>query len=296
MHRAGFVNILGRPNVGKSTLLNALLGERLVIASSKPQTTRHRIFGIHNEEDMQIVFSDTPGIISEPKYNMQAIMNRWAYSVFDDSDVLLLMVDIYEPVSLDEQLKLRLSNLSVPVLLLINKIDQSTEEDVSELVAQWSDIYDWSIIHPVSALQGVGIEPLMDVIKNHIPESPPYFPKDDMSDRPVRFFISEIIREKILELYKQEIPYSCEVQVEQYQEEQKDGEAFTRIEAIVYVNRQSQKAIVIGKGGVAIKRLGIAARESIEEFIGHQIFLRLYVKVREGWRDDETKLRRFGYQ
>lgn len=295
-HRAGFVNILGQPNVGKSTLLNALLGERLVIATSKPQTTRHRIVGIYNHDDYQIVFSDTPGIITEPKYNMQKIMNRWAYSVFEDADLLLLMVDIYEAAGLHEHLLQRMQNLKVPSFLLLNKIDQAkTPEQVPDLLEEWGAVHDFTAIYPISALKGTGIDELRADILERLPESPPYFPKDEMSDRPMRFFISEMIREKILENYKQEIPYSCQVDIESFKEDEKEGKKLIRIEAIIYVNRKTQKSIIIGKGGVAIKKLGIDSRAVIEEFLGCQVYLHLFVKVREGWRDDETKLRRFGY-
>ena len=295
-HRAGFVNILGQPNVGKSTLLNALLGERLVIATSKPQTTRHRIFGIYNHEDYQIVFSDTPGIITEPKYDMQKIMNRWAFSVFEDADLLLLMVDIFELAGLDHELLERLQNANVPVYLIINKIDLAKEGQMEPLLAEWKKSYDYKKIYEISALNGTGIEELKSDILETLPESPAYFPKDEVSDRPMRFFISEMIREKILENYRKEVPYSCQVVVESFKEDKKDGEKLTRIEAIIYVNRKTQKSIIIGNKGSAIKKLGIEARASIEDFIGHHVYLHLFVKVREGWRDDETKLRRFGYQ
>ncbi len=295
-HRAGFVNILGRPNVGKSTLLNALMGERLVIATSKPQTTRHRIFGIYNEDDYQIVFSDTPGIITEPKYNMQKVMNRWAFSVFEDADLLLLMVDIYEDPGLDDQLEGKMRKLKdVPIHLLINKVDQAKEGQAEQLHQAWSEVFDFDKVQLISALHEDGVSDVHEDIIECLPESPPYFPKDELSDRPMRFFISEMIREKILEQYSKEVPYSCQVVIENFKQEEKDGKQFTRIEAIIYVNRKTQKAIIIGKGGQAIKKLGIASRESIQEFLGHQIFLQLYVKVRDGWRDDETKLRRFGY-
>jgi len=224
------------------------------------------------------------------------VMNRWAFSVFEDADLLLLMVDIYEKPSLDPQLEQRLQNLKAPSFLLLNKIDQAkTPEQIPQLLQEWSDQHDFTEIYPISALKGTGVSALKADIIAKLPESPPYFPKDEMSDRPMRFFISEMIREQILENYKQEGPYSCHVDIESFKEDEKDGKKLIRIEAIIYVNRKTQKSIIIGRKGASIKKLGSEARAVIEEFLGCQVYLHLFVKVREGWRDDETKLRRFGY-
>ena len=295
-HRSGFVNIVGRPNVGKSTLMNALLGDKMVITTNKPQTTRHRIIGLLSEDDYQIVFSDTPGLIQQPKYEMQEVMNRYVQSTFEDADIMLFITDANEDYPDDHPLIERLRKLKVPVFLLINKIDTVSPERVDTLKHIWSERMDFTEIIPIAALQGIGLDLLMQKILQHLPEGPPYYPKEILSDRPERFFVSELIREKILLLYHQEIPYSTEVIVERFKQEQtKDGTPLTRIEAWIFVARDTQKGILIGKGGEAIKKLGTLARQEIEKFLGKKVFLELRVKVRKNWRDDPDMLRRLGY-
>ncbi len=297
MHKSGFVNIIGRPNVGKSTLLNALVGERMSIITNKPQTTRHRIFGILSGDDFQIVFSDTPGMIRKPAYKMQEMMNRFAYSTFEDADVMLFVTEPGEKYEDDDPVITRLKSMEVPLLLIINKIDLSTPEAILTLIETWKHRLPVVKILPVSALHQQGTEELLRLIIEYLPEGPAYFPKDQLTDRTERFFASEIIREKILEQYEQEIPYSCEVDIESFKDTAtKTGEPLARISAVIYVARKTQKAILIGKNGEAIKRLGTEARKAIETFLDRKVFLELHVKVRENWRDDEQMLRKFGYQ
>lgn len=296
MHKSGFVNILGRPNAGKSTLLNALLGEKMVIVSPKPQTTRHRILGILNSDDYQIVFSDTPGMIDKPAYKMQEAMSSFIHQTFEDADVLIYLVTPEEKPEDHKDFLARIAFVNVPKLLVLNKIDLIDAEKVAALL----DTYDkTNLFHKylaISAKEQKGIDALLKVIINALPEGPEYFPKDQLTDRPERFFVSEIIREKILELYHQEIPYSCEVGIDEYKEgEGREGDV-TKIRATIYVNRKTQKPIIIGKGGESIKKLGIAARTSIEKFIGTRVHLELFVKIRENWRDDERALKEFGYR
>ena len=293
MHRSGFVNILGYPNVGKSTLLNALLGDRLSIITSKPQTTRHRILGILNEEGYQIVFSDTPGVIDDPSYSMQSAMNKMAYSVVEDADLLLLMTDPYDQYTGEERIFQLLKKHEFPVFLIINKSDLVTGERMEDVKKHWGSIFEPDQIFIISAKEKLGVSDLLNAIVEKLPEGPPYYPKDQLSDRNLRFFVSEIIREKILEQFKQEVPYSCEVVVDEYLEEK---ESITHIHASIYVDRKSQKSILIGKGGTAIKKLGIASRESIEAFLNEKIFLQLKVKVKDNWRDDDRMLKHFGYK
>lgn len=296
-HKSGFVNIIGRPNVGKSTLMNALVGERMSIITNKPQTTRHRIFGILSGDDFQIVFSDTPGMIRNPSYKMHELMNSFVNTTFEDADIMLFVTEMNEKYELDDPVINKLKQITVPLFLIINKIDTATQEKVMDLVAKWNEWVPFTKSIALSALHKQGTEGLLQVIKDHLPEGPEYFPKDQLTDRTERFFVSEIIREKILEQYEEEIPYSVEVGIESYQETQTNkGEPIARIYAVIYVARKSHQAIIIGKNGDAIKRLGTAARKDIEAFIDSKAFLELTVKVRENWRDDEQALRRFGYE
>lgn len=294
-HKAGFVNIIGNPNVGKSTLMNALIGDKLSIITSKPQTTRHRILGIISEEGYQVVFSDTPGIIEDPSYGMHSSMNRFAFSSFEDADLLMLVIDKYEEYDGTETVISSLKKVSTPKFLIINKSDLATDEEVEEIKEYWKGIVSFDEVHVISALNKDKTDVLLEKIVERLPENPPYYPVDQMSDRSERFFVSEIIREKILQQYKQEIPYSCEVVVDQFIDEEKKGEPFSSIYASIYVDRKSQKPIVIGRGGSQIKKLGIAARADIEQFLDRKIFLELKVKIKDGWRNDERTLKHFGY-
>ena len=296
VHKSGFVNIIGQPNVGKSTLMNALMGDRLSIITSKPQTTRHRILGLLSDEDFQIVFSDSPGIIETPHYGMQKSMNKFAYSSFSDADVLMFVIDLYEDYEGEEKVIRLLKESTVPTMLLINKVDLDKDGRLEAVREKWAALDICDTTYEISALNKEGTEELLADILKHLPEGPAYYPKDQISNKSVRFFISEIIREKILIQYKQEIPYSCEIIVEEYKESELHGKPFAHIFASIYVSRKTQKSILIGKGGQAIKKLGIAARESIQDFVGHQVFLETKVKVKEGWRDDEKQLKYFGYQ
>ncbi len=296
MHKAGYVNIVGYPNVGKSTLMNALLGDRLSIMTSKPQTTRHRILGIYNDDDYQIVFSDTPGIIDDPSYKMQSVMNQQALSTLEDADLMILLTDPYDNYDGSEPLIQSLQNRDFPLIIAINKIDISEEERITEIQAHWQSITKAEEIVAISALEKIGVPHLLDRIKTFIPESPPYFPKDQLSDKNLRFFVSEIIREKILLQFKKEVPYSCEVIIEDFKERDADEQNITKIRAAIYVSRKTQKSILIGKGGAAIKKLGIESRKSIEEFLDDNVYLELNVKVKENWRNDDRHLKHFGYQ
>ncbi len=294
-HKSGFVNILGKPNVGKSTLLNAMIGEKLSIITHKPQTTRHRIIAILNEDNYQIVFSDTPGYIDQPAYKMQHAMNGFALSTFEDADILLLMTDASDDPGIDESLLNRIMNLEVPKYLLINKIDLVTQETVQQRIAWWESRIKFNETIAISAINGLGISYLIEKIVLDLPEGPPYYPKDQFTDRTERFFVSEIIREKILELYHEEIPYSCEVNVMEFKEGTARNGPIVRISAEIIVARNTQKSILIGKGGAAIKQLGIAAREGIQSFLDSPVFLELFVKVKENWRDDDRSLKSYGY-
>lgn len=290
-HKAGYVNIIGKPNVGKSTLMNALVGEKISIITSKAQTTRHRILGIVNGEDFQIVFSDTPGIIKKPAYKMHEIMNQYIKVAFIDADLILYVVDITDK-KIDEETTERIKAMDVPVFVLLNKIDLSNQEEVEKAVAYWSEAIPQATVFPISAKHEANIQYVLENIIKKLPECPPYFPKDELTDRSMRFFITEIIREKILLNYQQEIPYSVEVVVDAYEESQN----LINIKATIFASRESQKAILIGKGGSAIKKTGIMARADIEEFTGKKIFLDLRVKVDKDWRDNEEELRHFGYE
>ena len=289
-HKAGFVNIIGNPNVGKSTLMNAFVGERLSIITSKAQTTRHRILGIVNDEQHQIVFSDTPGVMN-PSYKLQENMMDFVHGAFQDADILLYLVETGEKGLKDEKLFERLKNTDLPILLLLNKIDRVEQDFVKEQILFWKELLPNSEIHPISALNKFNLDLVMARIKTLLPISPPYFEKDALTDKPERFFVSETIREKILKYYKKEIPYSVEIEVEEFFDE----EDIIKIRAIIFVARESQKGIVIGHKGRALKKVGSLARRDMEAFFDKKIFLDLYVKVNKDWRDDDKQLKRFGY-
>ena len=292
-HKAGFVNIVGNPNVGKSTLMNSLVGERLSIITSKAQTTRHRIMGIVNGEDFQIVYSDTPGVL-KPNYKLQEQMLEFSRSALVDADVLLYVTDVQDSPDknadfLDKVKRMAASNTKV--FLIINKIDLTTQETLDNLVEYWHKQLPEAQIFPISAQEKFGVDQLFEAIKAALPECPPFFDKDQLTDKPARFFVDEIIREKVLLNYEKEIPYSVEVEVESFKEE----ENIIRISAIIYVERDSQKGIIIGKAGSALKRVGSQARRDIEAFFGKQVFLQLFVKVDKDWRSSQSRLRHYGY-
>lgn len=295
IHKSGFVNIVGNPNVGKSTLMNAMMGEKMSIITSKPQTTRHRIFGLLNEDDYQIIFSDSPGIIDTPQYGMQSSMNKFAFSSFEDADIVLFVTDIFEHYAGDEKIIQALKDCTVPKYLIINKSDLDKDNRIPDLTTKWQNLIEFDKTFIISAEKQINTEMLLQQILENLPENPPYYPKDDLSDRSERFFTSEIIREQILKLYKQEIPYSCEVVITRFKEEEKNGEPMLMIYADIYVDRKSQKPILIGKGGTAIKKLGIEARQGIEAFFMKRVYLDLNIKIKENWRNDELMLRYFGY-
>lgn len=288
-HKAGFVSIIGKPNVGKSTLMNRLIGQSLSIVTPKAQTTRHRIKGILNDPDFQIVFSDTPGIL-EPHYLLQEKMMDFVKESLKDADAVLYISDLSEAYG-DEDLVKRLQSIEVPLVVVINKIDQSSTDEVNKLVHGWKKKVNPAAIVPVSALNDFNVTQVKDTLLSLLPEAPAYFPKENLSDASERFFVSEIIREKIFMHYQQEIPYSTEVGIEDFKEENK----IIRINAVIFVERDSQKGILIGKGGESIKRIGSEARKDIEAFLGKKVFLELFVKVEKDWRKNENKLRRFGY-
>jgi GTP-binding protein Era len=289
-HKAGFVNIIGYPNVGKSTLMNALVGERLSIITSKAQTTRHRILGIVNGEDFQIVYSDTPGIIRNPAYKMHGRMNNYIESALMDADIILLMTEPGIKFS-EEKILQDVVSSSVPVLVLINKIDLSSQEEVESQISYWKEKISRAEVIPVSAIEHFNIEKVLDGILEKLPESPPYYPKDELTDRSERFFVSEMIREKIFLNYKKEIPYSAEVAVELF----KETDDLIKIFAVIFVERETQKGILLGHKGNAIKKTGTMARKAIEEFFGKKVYLQLTVKVNKDWRNDDKTLERFGY-
>ena len=289
-HKAGYVNIIGNPNVGKSTLMNALVGERLSIITSKAQTTRHRILGIVNDEQHQIVFSDTPGVMN-PAYKLQENMMDFVHGAFQDADILLYMVETGEKGLKDEKLFERLKNTDLPILLMLNKIDRVEQDFVKEQILFWKELLPNAEIHPISALNKFNLDLVMTRIKALLPVSPPYFEKDALTDKSERFFVSETIREKILKYYKKEIPYSVEIEVEEFFDE----EDIIKIRAIIFVARESQKGIIIGHKGRALKKVGTLARRDMEAFLQKKIFLDLYVKVNKDWRDDDKQLKRFGY-
>ncbi|WP_010230324.1 GTPase Era [Gillisia marina] len=289
-HKAGFVNIIGNPNVGKSTLMNAFVGERLSIITSKAQTTRHRILGIVNGEDFQAILSDTPGII-KPAYDLQQSMMDFVKSAFEDADILIYMVEIGEQELKDEAFFRKITNATIPVLLLLNKIDISNQGVLEEQVAHWSEKVPNAEIYPISALQGFNVAQVFNRVVELLPESPAFYPKDTLTDKPERFFVNEIIREKILMHYKKEIPYSVEIDTEEFFED----EEIIRMRSIIMVERETQKGIIIGHKGTALKRVGVEARKDLEKFFGKQVHLELYVKVNKNWRNDSKQLKRFGY-
>lgn len=291
MHKAGFVNIVGNPNVGKSTLMNVLVGERISIATFKAQTTRHRIMGIYNTEDMQIVFSDTPGVL-KPNYKLQESMLNFSNSALSDADVLLYVTDVVETPDKNGEFIQKVRQQSAPVLLLINKIDLTDQEKLVKLVEEWKELLPQAEIIPISAANKFNVDYVMKRIKELLPDSPPYFDKDQWTDKPARFFVTEIIREKILLYYDKEIPYSVEVSVEQFKEDAK----MIHIHAVIYVERDSQKGIIIGKQGKALKKVASEARRELERFFGKTVFLETYVKVDKDWRSSDKELRNFGYQ
>ena len=303
MHKAGFVNIVGNPNVGKSTLMNQLVGERISIATFKAQTTRHRIMGIVNTDDMQIVFSDTPGVL-KPNYKLQESMLAFSESALTDADVLLYVTDVVEDPEKNREFLDKVAKMTIPVILLINKIDAVPEEEnakgkkrdannewLGKIVLKWHELLPNAEILPISAKNKFGVDILLKRIKELLPDSPPYFDKEQLTDKPARFFVSEIIREKILLYYDKEIPYSVEVRCDSFKEDDKR----IHIMATIYVERDSQKGIIIGKGGAKIKKVGIQARTDIEKLFGKKVYLELFVKVEKDWRNRENKLREFGY-
>ena len=292
MHRAGFVNIVGNPNVGKSTLMNALVGERLSIITSKAQTTRHRIMGIVNGDDFQIVYSDTPGVL-KPNYKLQEQMLEFSRSALVDADVLLYVTDVQDNPDKNAEFLEKVKRMAqkTKVFLVINKIDLTTQDTLERLVDYWHKQLPEAQIFPISAQERFGVEQLFEAIKAALPECPPFFDKDQLTDKPARFFVDEIIREKILLNYDKEIPYSVEVEVESFIEE----DNLIRISAVIYVERDSQKGIIIGRQGAALKRVGSQARHDIEAFFGKQVFLQLFVKVDRDWRSSQSRLRHYGY-
>ena len=293
MHKAGFVNIVGNPNVGKSTLMNQLVGERISIATFKAQTTRHRIMGIVNTDDMQIVFSDTPGVL-KPNYKLQESMLAFSESALQDADVLLYVTDVVENPEKNMDFLGKVQKMEIPILLLINKIDElkeNSQQALAEIVERWHRLLPKAEILPISAKNKFGIDMLLKRIQELLPESPAYFDKDQLTDKPARFFVSEIIREKILLYYDKEIPYSVEVRVESFKEDEKH----IHINALIYVERESQKGIIIGHQGVALKKVSTEARKSLEKFFGKPIFLEIFVKVDKDWRSSERELDSFGY-
>ena len=289
-HKAGFVNIIGNPNVGKSTLMNAFVGERLSIITSKAQTTRHRILGIVNGDDFQVVLSDTPGII-KPAYEMQKSMMDFVKSAFEDADVLIYMVEIGEKELKDEDFFNKIIHAKIPVLLLLNKIDKSNQEQLEEQIALWKEKVPNAEIYPISALENFNVKEVFARILELIPVSPAYYPKDALTDKPERFFVNETIREKILLNYDKEIPYAVEIETEEFLEDEK----IIRIRSVIMVERDTQKGIIIGHKGGALKKVGMQSREDLEKFFGKQIHIELYVKVNKDWRSNAFQLRRFGY-
>lgn len=291
IHKAGFVNIIGNPNVGKSTLMNALVGEKLSIITSKAQTTRHRILGIVNHEEYQIIFSDTPGII-KPAYELQTSMMDFVKSAFDDADVLIYMVEVGEKELKNEAFFNKIIHSKIPVILLLNKIDKSTKEEVDEKIKYWREKVPNSFVYVISALEKFNVEAVFYKIIELLPEGPPFYPKEQLTDKSERFFVNEKIREKILTHYKKEIPYSVEVETESFIEE----DSIIRIRSIIMVERDTQKGIIIGHKGTAIKRVGAEARKDLERFFQKKVFIELYVKVNKNWRSDKDQLKRFGYK
>ena len=290
-HRSGFVNIIGNPNVGKSTLMNRLVGERLSIITSKAQTTRHRIMGIVNGDDFQIVYSDTPGIL-KPNYKLQEKMMKFVRGAITDADVLLYVTDTVEDSDRSAEIIEKVRLAGIPTIVVINKVDLTTPEKLNAIVEKWQELLPDAIIAPCSARENFNVEGVFNLILERLPEGEAFYPKDTLTDKTLRFFASEIIREKILLNYDKEIPYSCEIAIESYKEEP----TIDRISATIYVARTSQKGIVIGHKGEKLKKVGQAARHDLEDFLGKRVFLELYVKVQEDWRNNDSQLRRFGYE
>ncbi len=294
--KSGFVNIVGKPNAGKSTLMNALVGERMAIITHKPQTTRHRIIGIVSEDDYQIVYSDTPGYVEEPSYKMHEVMNSYVESTLEDADLMLFVMDVTDTYGKDDAIIEILNKSEVPVFLIFNKVDLMEQEPLMELMDEWEKLVDAQEVIPISAASNLGLEFLKSRIVAALPEGEPFYPPDQLTDRPERFFVSEIIREKIMLQYGKEIPYSCDVTVEEFVETKtKKGEPLIRIRAIIYVERKSQVSILIGKGGSAIKKMGTAARKDLETWLQSKVFLDMTVKVKEKWRSDTRTLKWMGY-
>ena len=291
MHKSGFINIIGNPNVGKSTLMNNLVGEKLSIITSKAQTTRHRILGIVNGDNFQLIFSDTPGII-KPSYELQDSMMDFVKSALEDADVILYMLEIGEKSIKDPDVHNKIQSTKTPTIILLNKIDLSNQEDLENQINIWSNKYPNTEIYPISALNNFNTEKVINRIIELIPESPAYFPKDQLTDKPERFFVNEKLREKILLYYNKEIPYSVEVQTEEFKEE----ESIIKIRSLILVERESQKGIIIGHKGVALKKIGTKARIDLEKFFGKKVFIELHVKVSKNWRSNPNQLKKFGYR
>lgn len=290
-HRSGFVNILGNPNVGKSTIMNALVGEKLSIVTSKAQTTRHRIMGIVNGDDFQIVYSDTPGILN-PKYKLQEAMMNFVLGALQDADIILYVTDVKEkPISEKTYIE-KIKTSGIPAIIVINKIDLSNQEELDRIVEHWKTAFPGSLVIPVSAINRFNLDTLLKAVNSYLPQNPPYFPKDQLTDKYERFFASEILREKILIHYKKEVPYSVEIEIENFHEES----GILKIRALIHVERDSQKGIVIGHKGVMLKLVGSEARKEMEDFFGKKVFLELFVKVSREWREKPLMLRRFGYR
>ena len=295
-HKSGFVNIIGRPNVGKSTIMNLLVGERMSIITAKPQTTRHRIIGIMTGDDFQIVFSDTPGFVRKPSYKMHDAMNAFVKESFDDADVMLFVTEPSEAFDAEDPIIKRLQNVKYPKFLVLNKIDATPPSVFDAYEAELRKLVDFQQVIRISALKNTNMNAFLALIKSNLPEGPAYYPKDQLTDKSERFFVAEIIREKILLNYRDEIPYACEVIIESFKEtETNAGEKLARIQAIIYVARDNQKLILIGKNGLAMKKLGMDARKDMEKFLESKVFLEMTVKVRDNWRDDERMLKNFGY-
>lgn len=290
-HKAGFVNIIGNPNVGKSTLMNALVGEKLSIITSKAQTTRHRILGIVNNDEYQVVFSDTPGII-KPAYELQESMMDFVKSAFDDADVLIYMVEVGEKELKNESFFNKIIHSDIPVILLLNKIDKSSQQEVEEKIEYWKNKVPNAFVYVISALERFNVDAVFSKIVELLPEGPAFYPKDQLTDKPERFFVNEKIREKILQHYKKEIPYAVEIETEEFTEE----EDIIKIRAIIMVERDTQKGIIIGHKGSALKRVGTEARKDLQQFFDKKVFLDLYVKVNKNWRSNDRQLKRFGYK
>jgi GTP-binding protein Era len=295
-HKSGFINIIGHPNVGKSTLMNVLVGERMSIITHKPQTTRHRIIGIVNDDHWQMVFSDTPGLIKKANYKMQEKMNAFVHGTTEDADVMMLVTDVNESFDTESPIFDVLKKVKCPLFLVLNKIDLINEEKLKEVIALWTEKITFTEIIPISALKKFNTDLLLSKLIEYLPEGPVYYPKDQFTDRSERFFVSEIIREKILLLYHQEIPYSVEVIVSDFKEDPDPARNLVRIHATIFVSRKTQKSIIIGDKGSSIKKLGIESRKDIETFLDKKVYLELFVKIKEDWRDDEGSLKMFGYQ